>query len=77
MRAIQVRYLGATNTKPSRWKAFAYGGFRSYRPYDYDKSELENARAAAEQLIAGFKLDWKIIGSGQLMNGDYVFVTGA
>jgi hypothetical protein len=77
MRAIQVRYLGPTNFNPSRWKAFAYGGFRILRLYDYEKNEMENARAAAEQLILRFKLDWKIASEGVLPNGDYVFIVGA
>lgn len=77
MRAIQVKYLGATDHRGSRWKATVWGGFRTTVPYDYSKNEIGNARAAAEALISDNKLDWKIGSEGMLPNGDYVFILGA
>lgn len=73
MKAIQVKYLPATNTRCSRWKAFAEGGLQVTLPYDHALNSEENARKAAEALIA--KLEWRshIGGSGSLPNGDYVF----
>ena len=77
MRAIQVKYLGWTNHRPSRWKATVWGGFRAEVQYDHAKDEIGNARAAAEKLISDNKLDWKIGSEGMLPNGDYVFILGA
>ena len=73
MKAIQVKYLGATNHKPSRWKAFAEGGLQVVIPYNHALDSQKNARQAAELLIC--KMGWnnKINGSGGLPNGDYVF----
>jgi len=77
MKAIQVKYLPATNSKPSRWKAWAFGGEQITVSYDYDLDENENARAAAIALIT--KMGWgsHITGSGGLPNQDYVFTLGA
>jgi hypothetical protein len=77
MRVIQVKYLGATNHRPSRWKAFTWGGLRAEAPYDYEKNQIGNARAAAEKLIADNYLHWKIGSEGMLPNGDYVFILGS
>jgi len=77
MKAIQVKYLPATNSKPSRWKAWAFGGAQITVSYDYDFDAEENARAAAIALMT--KMDWRhpITGSGGLPNQDYVFTLGA
>jgi len=73
MKAIQVRYLGPTNNRGSRWKAWAHGGANVTLPYDYAMNAEDNARCAAHTLAA--KLAWRspITGSGALPNGDYVF----
>ena len=77
MKAIQVKYLPCTNTRGSRWKAFADGGNQITLPYDYAMNPEENARCAAIALIT--KMGWqsKITGSGGLPNQDYVFTLGA
>jgi hypothetical protein len=77
MKAIQVKYLPHTNTKPSRWKAFAEGNLQIVLPYDHALSAEENARSAAIALIT--KMGWgaRITGSGGLPNQDYVFTLGA
>ena len=76
MKAIQVKYLSATNHKPSRWKAFAEGGASVTLSYDYALNADENARRAAIALTT--KMVWpRPVGSGVLPNGDYVFTMGA
>ena len=76
MKAIQVKYLPCTNTKGSRWKAFAEGGNQVTLSYDHALNAEDNARVAAQALID--KLQWRcsISGSGGLPNGDYVFTIG-
>lgn len=76
MRAIQVKYLPATAYRPSRWKAFAYGGLSATIPYEFSGDEEENVRKAAQLLID--RMGWKstISGCGTLPNGDYVVTLG-
>ena len=73
MKAIEVKYLPCTNNKPSRWKAFAWGGVSVTLSYDHALNSEDNARKAAEALRE--KMSWKaeISGSGQLANGNFVF----
>jgi hypothetical protein len=70
-KAIEVRYLGATNTKPARYRARA-GGQQVIKTYDFtggDKEAAEAAQALAE------KLGWRgQYFGGQLENGDRVYV---
>jgi len=73
MKAIQVKYLGPTNTKPSRWKAFASGKLQITLSYDYALNSEDNARKAAQALADKMKWNIAIGGSGSLPNGDYVF----
>jgi hypothetical protein len=76
MKAIQVKYLGCTTHKSSRWKAFAEGALRVTLPYDHALNPNDNAKRAALTLIE--KMNWKvkITGEGNLPNGDYVFTIG-
>ena len=76
MKAIQVKYIGPTNTKPSRWKAFVEGGSSLTASYDYSLDAEDNARSVAIALMV--KLNWtsQITGSGVLPNQDYVFTIG-
>jgi hypothetical protein len=76
MKAIQVKYLAPTNTKPSRWKAFVYGGANVTLSYDYSLGSEENARSAAIALMVQLGWPHKITGSGGLPNGDYVYTIG-
>lgn len=77
MKAIQTRYLGPTNSRGSRIKAWAEGGNSVTIPYPYELSGENVHRKAAEALCAklGWTLnkDWKLA-SGGLPNGDYAFV---
>lgn len=78
MKAIQVRYLPATNTKGVRLKAFTAGGNQLTTSRDYELDCRDDARQAAIKLMC--KLKWighsKIQGEGVLLNGDYVFTLG-
>lgn len=76
MKAIQVRYLAATNYRGTRVKAFAEGGFSVTLARDYELTFDGNARVAAQALIDKMKWNSKINGSGYLPNGDAVFTLG-
>jgi len=74
MQAIQVKYLGPTNTKGSRYKAICKSGnYTHHRDYSYGGDG--NALTAAERLME--KLEWdkefEIGAMGTLPNGDLVF----
>ena len=77
MKAIQVKYLPATNSKPSRWKAWIYGGLSVTASYDYDLDEYENAKKVACLLVNKMDRNYPLIGGGSLPNQDYVFTLGA
>jgi len=72
-RAIQVKYIGPTNIRGARVKAFVSKNLTVTLFYDYSKSDDDNMLSVANKLIK--KLDWpiKISGSGSLPNGDHVF----
>lgn len=75
MKAIQVKYLGPTNHKGSRWKATAWPNLSVTLSYDYALDGEGNARTAANALAG--KMGWRHpTGAGQLPNGDYVFTLG-
>ena len=75
MKAIEVKYHGATNHRGSRWTAKAEGMKSVTVPYDYEISDVENARKAAEEFLT--KTGWghsiHITGYGSLSLGRYVF----
>ena len=72
MQAIEVKYLPATNTKPSRYKATAEAGSITV-PYDYDVCDWSNQENAARALLN--KLGWdNDIAGGVIPNGNAVFV---
>jgi hypothetical protein len=73
MKAIQVKYLGCTNHRPSRWKAFVEGGAFCVRSYDHALNPEENARTAAIALMRKLGWDYQLSEPGGLPNGDYVF----
>lgn len=76
MQAIQTRYLGPTNSRGSRIKAWAAAGSVTI-DYPHELSGQACHRKAAEALIK--KLGWDdehyggLLG-GQLPSGDYAFV---
>lgn len=71
--AIQVKYLGPTNSKGSRVKAWSFSKKSITIAIDHSKDLEENAREAAIQLLS--KLEWQGSWvSGSLPNNDYCFV---
>ena len=74
MKAIQTKYLGPTNSRGSRIKAFDEDNNQVTIPYPYALSGEDVHRKAADALM--FKMGWEdnceIIGSGSIKNG-YVF----
>lgn len=71
MKAIQVRYLGPTDTKPSRLKVMAYG----LKPEIYNvwRDAMESdAFIVARKYCKSHGWSTALVG-GQLPNGDYVF----
>lgn len=70
--AIQVKYLGPTNYRGSRYKATAAAGSVTV-PADDAKNVAGNVIAAAQALCS--KFGWsKDMVYGQLADGTYVFV---
>ena len=74
MIAIQTKYLGATNHKPSRIKAFTSNGHSCTISFDYDLSNEKLHFEAVKALVAKCKLDWDIstMNYGGVKDG-YVF----
>ena len=72
MKAIQTKYIGATNTRGSRIKAFDEDGNSTTIPYPHELSGEEVHRKAAEALRD--KKGWKgeLVGGG--IKSGYVFV---
>lgn len=74
MIAIQTKYLGATNCKGSRIKAFTSNGHSCTIPYDYGLSDEKLHFKAVQAMVKKHGLDWNI----STMNyggvkGGYVF----
>lgn len=72
MQTIQVKYLGPTNTRGSRLKAFCYGGSIT-KPIDNARTIDHNAKIVAFELASQLKWSGAYVG-GTLPNGDRVFV---
>ncbi len=72
MKAIQVKYLSATNTRGSRIKAIAEGVKPLIIGYDHALSGEAVYRKAAMMLCDKYNWDGELVG-GQLPNNDYVF----
>jgi hypothetical protein len=72
MQAIQTRYLGPTDTRGARIKAWAESGSVTIS-YPHELSGQAVYRAAAQALADKYGWKSQYLG-GQLPNGDYVFV---
>ena len=72
MKAILVKVLPATNTKPTRLKAIAEGVQSIIRSANGDWGYEKDAARVARELCAKYEWNWPIA-SGQLANGDHVF----
>lgn len=70
---IQTKFLGPTNTKGSRIRAWARDGFSLTIPYPHELTGLACHYYAAQQMIERHKLDWIISDGGWLPNGDAAF----
>jgi len=72
MKAIQIKYLPATNTKEARIKVFAEGCKPLIVARDYAADYSTQAQNLADDYI--LRQDWSCVvsGFGQLPNGDYV-----
>ena len=73
MKAIQVKFLPATNFKGARMKAWVSSANQVTVPFQYEISDDETrAQDVAQELI--YRLNWvnvEISGIGQLPNGNY------
>ena len=73
MKAIQIKYMGPTNTKGARWKVWAMGNKAKYydRDYEFDGKDDANFCVSAYLKYLGWDNNFII---GTLPNGDYVAV---
>ena len=72
MKAIQIKFMGATDREPSRLKAWTEGG-KLVCSIDYSKEIGEQARLMADLYIEHMKWEGVVVsGFGVLPNGDYV-----
>jgi hypothetical protein len=73
IQAIEIKYLGPTDTKGSRYKAKCQSGSFTHH-YEYEYTPEENALRAAKGLLK--KLDWfndlEIEGFGGITSGKFV-----
>ena len=74
MIAIQTKYIGATNHKPSRIKAFTCNGHSCTICYDHALSDEKLHFKAVQAMVTKHKLDWDIskMNYGGVKDG-YVF----
>lgn len=73
MKAIQTKYLGATNQRGSRIKAWAEGGNTITIPYPHELSGDAVHRLAAQALCDTLGWNRQFV-TGGLPNGDYCHV---
>ena len=72
MKAIQIKYLSATNTKGVRLKAFTESGtITEGRDYSI-KDDVQARRLADKYNRDVFRSTSELTGFGTLPNGDYV-----
>ena len=72
MKAILTKYLGPTNTKPSRMKAIEPDGNYIVINWNHELSQYENHERAAKELMKKMNWDNDIIGG--VLKNNYVFV---
>lgn len=60
MIAIHTKYIGPTNTRGARIKAFTASGFTASIPYPYDKSYEAVHFEAVKELVKKHGLEWDI-----------------
>lgn len=73
MKAIQVKYIGCTNTKPARLKVWAEGQKPVIESYNHAGGCEAQAKEMCERFV--IERNWGVIvGFGTLPNGDWVAV---
>ncbi len=72
-KAIQTKYVSATNTKGSRLKAWSEGNKPIFVSYDHDYDGQENHAHAAVAFAKKMKWEGTLIGGG-LPDGSLVWV---
>ena len=60
MQAIHTKYIGATNTKGSRIKAYTHDGLSAYVPYPHEFDGQRAHYQAVKELAKKHKLTWPI-----------------
>ena len=75
MIAIEVKFLGPTNNKGSRYKAYTCNGQHLTKSANYSLNADENAESVAYELRdkAGWK--GKLVGGGTVKGWTFVFVS--
>tara|TARA_R110000823_G_scaffold44827_2_gene115823 strand:- start:1079 stop:1309 length:231 start_codon:yes stop_codon:yes gene_type:complete len=71
MKAIQIKYLSATDTKGARLKAWTDAG-SIIEPLDYSVNIYTQVLYLAERYTNKYDWDCSGFGVGTLPNGDYV-----
>lgn len=75
MKAIQIKYLGPTGTKPSRWKIWSFKNkpliLSCSAAHITDKEEDQIKWCAVQYCVKNGWLYADISGIGTLPNGDY------
>lgn len=73
MQAIQVKYLGPTDSNGSRYKAVCQAGSITDNR-DYALSDEADQKRVAELLVAKLKWNMEVIDAGVLKDGSRVFM---
>lgn len=60
MIAIHTKYIGPTNSRGSRIKAYTVSGFSATIPYPYELSYEKCHFEAVKALVAKHNLDWDL-----------------
>lgn len=77
MKAIQIKYLGPTNTKGARLKAYTEAGaLIESRSYE-DNADVQARKLASKYIKAKGWDNCRVTGFGGLPNGDYVATIGS
>ena len=58
MQAIHTKYIGPSNTRGSRIKAYTHAGLAAYVPYPYELSYEMAHFEAVKALVQKHKLEW-------------------
>jgi hypothetical protein len=76
MKAIQIRFISATNFKGARVKVWAEGVKPLIESRDYSIDHDLQARGIAERYIQSLDWGYTFNGFGMLPNGDYCATLG-